>query len=197
MSDIPGTSSSPSSAAIFASMGLSAFGSIITTVEQYKAIKANGDYEESIAKTNAAIATLQAKQAIAAGDVEAARVKSKTDNMIASERAVQGASGLDVASGSNALVRNATKNVGAMDALTIKNNAARQAWGFQTEAIQDSYKGQFAKLTATANAHQTILNGGLRAIEGPLAIESSYLRFSRYINSAKTDDGVPFDMATK
>lgn len=194
---VPNVSTPPSSYAsdaMMASMGLSAVGSILTAVSQSRAAKAQGDYEQSIANTNATIAAIQSKQAIEAGDFAASKKDVQTQQAVGSERAAQGASGIDVASGSSALVRNATEGAGAQDELTIRNNAARQAWGYQTESIEDTYKGQFAQLMAKASSEQSLMTGGLQAISGPLSIESAYLRWSRYMGggSGGSNGGLPY-----
>lgn len=200
----PVTTPSPSStsagidaAALYASMGLSSLSSILTTIGQARALTAQGEYEQSISETNAALARLQGKQTIEAGDVAASRKELETEGAIGAQRAAGGASGVDVNTGSSAIVGAATRGAGAIDELTIRNNAARQAWGYQTEAIQDTFKGQIASLTSKAQTDQTILTGGLQAVSGPLAIESNYLRWSRYMGGGGTgSDRLPFNMST-
>lgn len=192
----------PNASIMYASMGLSAIGAITNALSQSRAIRAQGEYESSIANTNARIATLQSKQAIETGNIETSRENLKTQSILGSVRATQGASGVDVASGSSALVRSGISGVGAIDELTIRNNAARQAWGYQTEAIQDTFQGKFAQLTAKAKSFQSLLSGGLQAISGPLAIESNYLRFQRYLGVKGSQEleqgeaGLPFPNAS-
>jgi hypothetical protein len=188
-SPTPATSSA--SGMMFASMGLSAIGAITNAFSRASALKAQGDYESTIANTNAKIANLQASQALEAGDMAASRKNLQTQQQVGAIKAAQGASGVDVASGSSAAVRAGAEGAGAVDELTIRNNAQRQAWGYQTEAINDTFKGQFAQLTAKAGATQSLLAGGLQAIEGPLSIESNYLRWSRYMGGG-SGAGVPF-----
>lgn len=188
----------PIGSTMYAGMALSAIGSVVNAFSQSAADKAQGGYESSIANTNAAIASVQARQTLETGDIEASRENLKTQQAIGSERAAQGASGVDVASGSSALTRIGTAGVGAIDELTIRNNAARQAWGYQTQALSDTYQGQFAELSATAKSQQSLLTGGLQAVSGPLAIESNYLRFARYMGVGGSSEvnrgnaGVPF-----
>lgn len=203
-SNLPPISSSPipqSSAPsnlMYSSMGLSAIGAIATAFESSKSIRAQGDYEASIARTNATIAGIQAKQAIQEGDVAASRKDMETQQTVGALRASQGASGVDVNVGSPAAARAGVAGVGAIDELTIRNNAARQAWGYQTEAIEDTYKGQFAQLTAKSQSDQSLLNGGLQAISGPLGIESNYLRWSRYMGGGSGGQAqrLPFNLST-
>jgi hypothetical protein len=168
----------------YASMGVSALSAITTAIGSARAATAQGEIENSIAQTNAAIAGVQSKQTLEAGDIEASRKNLQTQQQVGAERASQGASGTDVASGSNALVRNATTGAGAIDELTIRNNAARQAWGYQVQATQDTFKGQFAQLTAKAQSEQSLLAGGLQAISGPAGIEANYLRWQKYLGGS-------------
>lgn len=181
--------------AMYAAMGISAISSVITAIGSARAAKMQGDYEASIAATNARIARLQASQVLEAGDAEVSKELTKTSQTVGAVRAVQGASGTDVGKGSNVIVRGAIQEMGAMDALTIKNNAARQAWGLETEALQDTFKGQYAKLTAGVKAQQTILTGGLQAVSGPLGIESNYMRWSRSLRGGGADR-LPFNTVT-
>jgi len=164
---------------MYGAMGVSALSALISGFSQSSAARAQGDIQASVARTNAAIARLQAKQTIEAGSAEASKINQRTAQTVGSLRAAQGASGIAVNSGSNALITNAVTGMGMQDELTIRNNAARRAWGFETQAIQDTYKGQFEQLTGNAAARQSLLTGGLKAISTPLAIESNYLRWSR------------------
>lgn len=191
----------PNGSLMYASMGLSAISAITNAFSQSAAIRAQGDYESSIAATNAKIADIQERQTLEQGDIEASRQNLKTQAIVGSARAAQGTSGVDVSSGSPALVRAGIAQVGAVDELTIRNNAARKAWGYQVESLQDNYQGQFAELTAKAKSFQTLLGGGLQAVSGPLAIESNYLGFKRYMGVQGSSEveggsaGLPFPNA--
>lgn len=180
---------------IYAAMGLSAFSSILTTMGEARALKAQADYEQMISRTNANIARIQAKQTIEEGDEQASKVNQVTRQREGEQIAEQAGSGISVNSGSNLLKRIGTEAAGAQDELTIRNNAQRRAWGFKMDALEESYKGEFAQLTAKSKVNQTLINGGLEAVSGPLAIESNYLRFSKYKNGAPTSR-LPFE-ATK
>lgn len=195
--DIPGfpiakqTSSMPSDL-LYASMGLSVIGSIATAYGAAASAKAQGDYEQSIARTNATLARYQADEVRKTGDFMASRKILETQSEVGAIRAVQGGSGIDINSGSSTIVRKAVENVGATDALTIRNNADKQAWGYETEAISDSYKGAFARMRGRNQAEQSLLNGGLSAISMPLGI---YARFKSYSGS-DASSRLPFNLST-
>lgn len=181
-----------SMSAIYASMGTSAIGSIGNGISQSRAISAQGDVQQAIANSNAKISDLQARQTIEAGDVEASRLNLKTQAAIGATRARQGASGVAVNSGTNALVQNAEANAGAIDEMTIRSNAARKAWGYQTQSLQDTYQGKVASMTAKNQAEQTVLTNGLGAISGPLSIYANYSKWLRSLGGGD-DKSLPFD----
>lgn len=166
--------------ALYSSMAISGISSIGTGYSQAQAFKATGRYQKSLADTNAAMTDLAGEQTLQAGDINASRKNLQTKARVGEELAQQGASGVDVGSGSAALVRSGTSLVGNIDELTIRNNAARAAFGYKIQGIQDRFQGQFAQLTAKSEANQSLLSGGLGAISGPLSIYSNYLRFARY-----------------
>lgn len=181
MGDTSSMTASQSSDLMNASMATSAIASIAGTIENVKAIKAQSSYAETISRTNAALGKLKAAQVIEAGDIAASRKNLQTQSQIGTIRSQGGASGFDVNKGSPAMEQSSVGTAGAIDELTIKNNAARSAWGFETQSINDTFQGQITKLDATTKVQQSIANGGLQAISGPLGIYANYLRWSRYM----------------
>ena len=178
---VPSSSGGGGNGLLFASMGLSALGAIGSAVSQSRALKAQGDIQSTIAGVNAKIAGVQAGQALEAGDLAASRTNLETRGRTGTLKARAGASGVEVNSGSNALTSIGSDFAGKIDELRIRNNAARTAWGYTTQGIQDTYEGQFAKLTASSESQQTLLNGGLQAIGGPLSIYAKNLYYQRWL----------------
>lgn len=171
-----------STAPIYASMFTSGISAVGTGIAQSRAVDAKGVYDESVANTNAELSRLQAKQAISAGDAEVARRDEENKIRTGAARAGAGASGADIGSFSTSLAIKSISDVNAMDVQTIKNNAARTAWGFQTQAIIDRFRGNMARLTSKAQSEQTLITGGLKAIAGPLSIYSDYVRYNQRYN---------------
>lgn len=172
MGDTAAMSSTQASHLQEGSMAASVFSDIGSTFSSVNAIKAQGSYMRSVASANASIANLRANQTLAAGDQAASRKNLETQAEAGAARAQGGASGVDVNSGSSAMTQTNIRTVGAMDEATIRNNAARAAWGYQTEAISDTYQGKFAELSASSKEEQTIATGGLSAISNPLSMYS-------------------------
>lgn len=168
-----------STAPMYATMFSSGASALSTGISESRAISAQGDYEKSVADTNAKLATLQGKQAISAGDAEAARREEENKLQVGAARAAAAAGGADISTGSTARTINAVREIGESDRLTIKNNAARTAWGFQTQSIVSTFRGKMAQLTAAARSRQTLITGGLKAIAGPSEIYGNYLRYTQ------------------
>jgi hypothetical protein len=81
-------------------------------------------------------------------------------------KAAQAASGIDVNSGSAVSVQASERMLGMLDALTIRSNAARAAYGYQAEAGNEiarskmlRQRGKMARISGLMDASGTILEG--------------------------------------
>jgi hypothetical protein len=102
-----------------------------------QAAEASAQVAESQAEQldyNALVADLQSADAVARGADEEARFRSSVKGIIGSQRAGFAAQGVDVGSGSAVDVQADAAYLGELDALSIKSNAQREAWGFSTQA---------------------------------------------------------------
>lgn len=155
--------------------GLSAIQAISATTSAYsesEAQKVQGAYAKQTADANAHLLDMRARDAKERGALAENQQLSKVDQMVSTQRAAQAASGVDINSGSAASVRSSTKMMGELDALTIKNNAWREAWGYQVESNNQKEQGDFSNLTARSQANNTLLTGGLKGIGyGAQAVE--------------------------
>lgn len=119
--------------------------SIGTQQRQANAVRAQGAFEEAAANRNANMADRQATDAIARGDI-ASNIRGRhVREAVGADRAAAGASGLDLSSGSAADVQTNEATLGALDIATIRNNAAREAWGYTSQATEYRYRGKVAR----------------------------------------------------
>lgn len=130
------------------------------------AAQAQGEFQKQQYDFNASLADRQAAGAIARGDKQAARLKQGAKKLIGSQRVALAAQGVDVNSGSAADIQEETQVLSDMDALEIKNNAWRSAWGFKTEALDNRSRGEMALLAGNNKKSNSILTGGLRFLSG-------------------------------
>jgi hypothetical protein len=135
---------------------------------QARAASTQGSYTAAIDEQNAALADAQAQDAIARGSVDEGRQRLATRQNIGATRAAQAASGVDISSGSAADVQASEAGLGELDALTIRNNAAREAWGYNVDAGNLRQQAKLARFTGQeaaagyrAQSYSQLITGGL------------------------------------
>lgn len=92
------------------------------------------DSAAELQEFNASVAEAQSADAIERGQEEEHRFRSTVKGVIGAQRAEAAAQGVDVSYGSAVDVQADAAMLGELDALTIRTNAAREAWGYQVQA---------------------------------------------------------------
>lgn len=128
-----------------------------TDRREAKTAEQMGDYEAQLYGTNADLAELQAADAIARGHESELRSRRGSRQLIGSQRAALAAQGISLDTGSPLDVVENDAALGELDALTIRNNAKREAWGFQTQATQYRSQGEMAR-TSGRNTAKALRN---------------------------------------
>ena len=95
------------------------------------------EYNAQIANNNAIIASQQRSTTLQQGDVEAQKSMRDQAQMIGAQRAQMAANGIDLTQGSAQDILASTKFLGGIDVNTIQSNAARQAWGYEVQGMND------------------------------------------------------------
>lgn len=108
----------------------------------------NAEFQSGMMGQNANFKLRTADETINAGNTSADWQRVRAGQAVGTQRSVQAANGIDVNSGSAAQLQDDTAMLGELDALTIQNNAAREAYGYRVQAKQD-----------ILNASQTVQNG--------------------------------------
>lgn len=134
------------------------------------ATQAQGNYEARLFEQNAGVADLQAADSIARGTLAEQKLRGETRQTVGGQRVGLAAQGIDINSGSAADVQAEAQSIGETDALTTRLNAAREAWGFQTQAQDLRNRAELTRRGASAQA------GALRtAATGTLLTTASSL----------------------
>jgi len=144
--------------------GLQGVLSINQAVQQSKAIKAQAKYQKQMADQNAKMAETQAQDALARGDRSAQDVKKQGQRVIGAQRVALAAQGINLDSGTALELQQDTAAQAARDAVTVRNNAWREAWGYKVEAINQTAQGAFIQATAKSQSAFTLMTGGAQAI---------------------------------
>jgi hypothetical protein len=118
-----------------------------------------GAYDSALLGQNAAFKQRAADETIIAGNTSADWQRVRTKQAIGTQRTAQAGNGIDVNSGSAAQLQDDTAMLGELDALTIQNNAAREAFGYRVQAAQDINNANQALVNAKSKATGSILGG--------------------------------------
>lgn len=126
---------------------------------QSQSAKAQGQYQAKVAQNNAQVAEWQAADAKERGDTAAANVRRKYAALEGTQVASLASRGIDISEGSaNALLTD-TSFFSDVDQRTTKANAAREAWGYQTQSNNFAANAQFYQ--AGADAQNPLMAGAL------------------------------------
>lgn len=114
--------------------GVSAYGAYSGGQAQ----KSMFNYQSRVAQINAGIAQNQAQTEFAAGDIQAQQVGFRSGERMGITRAGIGAGNLDLGTGSARRVLSSEAMIGQNEQATVRNNAARRAYGEQVSAFTDT-----------------------------------------------------------
>lgn len=135
--------------------GVQALGSI----QQGYAASNAGKYAAGVDLNNAQImrenATYAGQKGAAAVEAESLKTRARVGGILAE----QGASGVDVHGESARNVRASAAEVGALNALNIRSNAAREAYGYEVKATEATEQAKIDKM----QAHQAKIAGYTKA----------------------------------
>lgn len=155
-------------------MGVGAISSFGNAYSQSQAIKGQAAYQKAVTQINAKLANMQAEDALKRGETTARDYKKEVEGMIGTQRVAMAAQGVDVNFGSAKDVQEQTRHQMERDILTIKSNAFREAWGYKVEATNLSYAGKFMEISAKNQSTQTLITGGMNALNYGLQGYGSY-----------------------
>src|SRR5690606_10607793 len=124
---------------------------------------AEGRHKEAVLRQNAKLAELQALDAIERGQAEETNYRKQIKQMIGSQRTSYAAQGVAIDSGTPLEIQAQTAAIGEEDALTIRNNAAREAWGYRVQASNMRAQAKQVKRGTNMNAAGSLLTLGSKS----------------------------------
>lgn len=157
-----------------AMMALNSVGTLGTFASQQQqagAITRQADF-------SARLADLNAHDAVTRGDQQASARALRGRQMIGAQRAAQAASGVDANTGSAVNVQADEAGLSALDQQIIRNNAAREAWGYRTQGLLDRVGAQNEAANLRAQSYNTLLTGAAK-------------NYGLYANRQKNTTGAP------
>lgn len=145
-----------------ASLGMQALGQI----RQGQAAAASAKYNSQVQANNAQIAQNNAALAGEQGAANAGIEQQKTRAAVGGIKAAQAANGIDVNSGSAVDVRSSAAELGELNAITIRSNAAKTAYGYQTQQSSDMAQSQLDRQEAKFDVQAGYMNAGTTLLSG-------------------------------
>ena len=121
-------------AAAIALTAAAAAGSAYGSYQQQKAANKAADYNAQILEENAAVSESLAASATDRGDIAGKQKRLQIKGLIGKQRSASAASGVLVGSGSSLDAIESTDTLGEQDILTIRDNAALEAYGYKSQA---------------------------------------------------------------
>ncbi len=141
-----------------ASLGLQAAGTAYSAVSQYY----QGKWAKQLANYNAKVATMQGQYALERGEQMGARQRMATGQLRGAQRAAFAGQNVVIDDGTALQANEQAAYWGEVDAITVRNNAALEAWGYKQSAVNSVLSGQMSMAQGMANATGTILGGAGR-----------------------------------
>jgi len=123
------------------------------------------NYQAAVAEMNAKIAEDNARRAVFASQVAAQDQDRQTAAALGELLAQQGASGIDVGTGSQLLAQRGTRELGRLDSLRIRQEGDIQRYNFQTDAVNARAQAQLSRMEGRSALIGGIL-GGARSLLG-------------------------------
>lgn len=132
---------------------------------QYKGQRQAGAMAEQAGQFNAAVGEIKAKDAEQRGVQDEFFHRLRTRKLIGEQRVAFAASGVDITDPDSTAVNVVadTAKMSEIDALTIRMNAAREAWGYRTQAAQDAFAGRLSNFERKQAANAALINAGSNA----------------------------------
>jgi hypothetical protein len=144
-------------------------------------LERQANYEADVLGLNANQADAQRKDALTRGQQAEHQSRNDTRALIGAQRAALGASGVDISTGSAVDVQADAAGIGELEALTIRNNARREAYGYEVDALNLRTR---AAMTRVAGRNQA---SGLRDAATSTLLTGALSTYGTYAASRVPD----------
>lgn len=121
-----------------------------------------GRAKDRIAQRNAQAQEQQAADASRRGAVAEERHRMQVKQFMGRQRAAMAAGGMQLDTGTSLDLQTDTGRMGELDALMIRNNAAREAWGHRVNASNYRIQGKLDRAAGRNAAIGTLLTTGAK-----------------------------------
>lgn len=156
-----------------------------TAVSSYSAVsnanaqKAAAEYNSEVQQNNAAIASMNANSAIQQGNQQLQAAQEQAAQHQGMIRAVMGAGGIDLNSGSALRNQEGVAEVDQLNEATIVNNAARSAWNYRNQGADYSAQANLDTMQASQSETSGLLSGFGSLLSGAGQFGTRWVNFTK------------------
>ena len=145
-----------------------------SAIVQGESTAAQDKYQAQVAANNATTATQNAQLAAATGEAQAGQQETKNRAVEGSIVAAQGANNITIGTGSALDVEQSSALTGQIDAATIRSNAARVAYGYETQAQDYQAESNLENQASSNSALSGFISGTGSLLGGAASVGSKY-----------------------
>ena len=119
-------------------------------IQQGKAQAAASNYNAKVAEMNATLADRRARDALERGKIEEQQKRQEISQLKGRQKAAMAANGVDLTFGSPLDTIVDTAVLGELDALTVRRNAAREAYDHEVQGVNNRSDATLNRMNAKA-----------------------------------------------
>jgi hypothetical protein len=146
--------------------------------------KAAYNYQAAVDRNNAMIANWNAQDAARRGEQDLIDTRRKTAAIMGNQRATLAGRGIDLSEGSALNILSDTAYLGEQDALTVKDNTAKNVWAAKVQANNDTANAGLLKMRA--DNENPLLSGASSLLTGAGKVADSWYKYAGTTTSASS-----------
>jgi len=139
-------------------IGSTAIGGV-SAIQQGNAAAASANYNAQVASMNAEIMDANARDAIERGKIEEQNKRREIAMLTGPQRAAIAANGVDMSFRTTLVTIVDTAMLGELDALTIRSNAAREAYDYKVAGANNRADASLSRSNASSARTGALLSG--------------------------------------
>jgi hypothetical protein len=148
-------------------------------VAQGRAANKQATYQAAVERNNAQIATWQAADAVDRGRIEEQNQRLKVARLAGTQRTAFASSGVELGSGSPLDVLMDTQQLGELDALTIRSNAEREAYGYRTQSSNLTAQSGLTRMAGRNAQQASYISAGSSLLSTAGTVGDRYMTYKK------------------
>lgn len=157
-------------------LGVSVFSTAMGAYSAYQqsaSSKAAYNYQAAVSRNNSMISEWNAQDAARRGENDLIAQRQKTAALMGTQRATLAGRGIDLSEGTSLNILSDTAYLGEQDALTVKDNTAKNVWAAKVQANNDTANAGLLKMRA--DSENPMLSGATSLLTGASKVDPKWL----------------------